>query len=270
MGVCCCCVGTCCLNQQTAKVLEITSIVLHSISIILLLISLIIIPWKEIYTANLAFFIIMFLICIIGLIMLILLRVWRSNDSIKSTKKGTGISLATAGIVIEVINYIICIIEEILILVSFSRVNYPCYKYERNSNYYYAYRRISTDVDCTGRYSDYYSGIIKNSSYIIVYLSFSYFEIALIFHIVIWVILKTRIRLGIDGQPATTIPSPVIVGNTYDPYGRAVVVIPQEAVIVGNQYQYGSPYAYGNQQIVHQQNPQYPSSNDYQLQEKIS
>ena len=268
MGVCCCCIGTCCLNQQSAKTLEITSIILHSISIILLLIGLIIIPWKEIYTANLVFFIIMFLICIISLIMLILLRVWRSNDSIKSTKKGTGISLATTGIVIEVINYIICIIEEILVLVSFSKVNYPCSNNERERYNYYSYRRISTDIDCTDKFSDYYSGIINDSSYAIVYLSFSYFEIALIFHIVIWVILKQRIRLGIDNQPVQAIPSPVIVGNTYDPYGRAVVVIPQEAVVVGNQYQYGNPY--GNQPVVPQQNPQYPSSNDYQIQEKIS
>ena len=87
MGIYCCCLGTCCLGQAQTKTLEITSIVFHSISFILLLVCLIMNKWREIYTINLGFFILMFLITICGLVFGILLKLWRDKGIIKTTKK---------------------------------------------------------------------------------------------------------------------------------------------------------------------------------------
>ena len=270
MGIYCCCLGTCCLGQAQTKTLEITSIVFHSISFILLLVCLIMNKWREIYTINLVFFILMFLITICGLVFGILLKLWRDKGIIKTTKKNTGTNITNAAITLAVINYIICIIEEIIIIISFRKVNYPCYSY--NYNYYYYYRRMSSDVDCKGEFSDYYTGVIPDGPIIMTYFTLSYLEIVLILKIVIWVILKQRIKLELDGPQA--IPNVAVpVGAAYDPYGRAVVVIPQQGgVVVGNQYQYGMPYAspYQYQQNVPPQNQQFPSSNEYQLQEKIA
>ena len=266
MGIYCCCLGSCCFGQAQTKTLEIASIVLHSISFILFLVCLIMNKWGKIYTINVVFFILMFLINICGLVFGILLKLWRDKGIIKTTKKNTGINITNAAITLAVINYIICLIEEIIIIISFRKVNYPCYSY----NDYYYYRRMSSDVGCTNKYSDYYTGVIPDGPIIMTYFTLSYLEIALILKIIIWVILKQRVKLELDGPqviPNVAVP----VGAAYDPYGRAVVVIPQQGgVVVGDQYgmPYASPYQY--QQNVPPQNQQFPSSNEYQLQEKIS
>jgi len=87
---------------------------------------------------------------------------------------------------------------------------------------------------------------------------------------IIWSILKGRIKLELDGpvqaQPVIPSPSPQV----YDPYGRAVIVVqPGDVVMMGgNQYQY-NPYIQ-NQQNVPPVRPQDVGSNDFQIQEKFS
>ena len=267
MGICCCTFcGAMCFNQALSKTLEIILIVLNSISCFLLLLSLIIIKWKEVSSANLVFFILMFLISISYLIFSIFIRKWRSNNLIKDQKLKTATSLTIAGLTLVVINFILCLIEEIVLLIGFYRADYPCYSYEYHKSI--VYRRISSKVDCSGKYSDYYTGIITTGQYFIAYVTFTYLEIALILSMIIWTILKTRIRLKLDGPQAQIAISPS--PQMYDPYGRAVVVVqPGDVVMVGgNQYQY-NPYIQ-NQQNVPPVRPQDVGSNDFQIQDKIS
>jgi hypothetical protein len=267
MGICCYSIcGVLCFNQALSKTLEITLIVLNSISFVLLFLSLVIIKWKELSAANLVFFILMFLISISCLIFSIFIRYWRANNLIKDQKLKTATNLSIAGLTLVVINFIICIIEEIVLLVGFYRVDYPCYSNEYRETT--IYRRISTKVDCSNKYSDYYADVITDGQYFIAYATFTYLEVALIFSMIIWTILKTRIRLKLDGPQSqvAVAPSP----QMYDPYGRAVVVVqPGDVVMVGgNQYQY-NPYGQ-NQPNIPPPNNQYPGSNDFQIDEKIS
>ena len=101
------------------------------------------------------------------------------------------------------------------------------------------------------------------------YFTLSYFEIASILEIIIWSILRRRIQQKLDGPPAVAVPvSPQMV----DPYGRQVVVVqPGDIVMMqGNPYQY-NPYPYEqNQPQTPVSNAQFPVSNDFQIQEKIS
>ena len=114
MGICCYSIcGVLCFNQALSKTLEITLIVLNSISFVLLFLSLVIIKWKEVSAANLVFFILMFLISISCLIFSIFIRYWRANNLIKDQKLKTATNLSIAGLTLVVINFIICIIEEI-------------------------------------------------------------------------------------------------------------------------------------------------------------
>jgi len=268
MGICCYSIcGAMCFNQALTKTLEITLIVLNSISCFLLLLSLIIIKWKEVSSANLVFFILMFLISIAYLIFSIFIRLWRANNLIKDQKLKTATSLSIAGLTLVVINFVLCLIEEILLLVGFYRVDYPCYRNEYSERTFY--RRISSNVDCTGKYSDYYTGIITSGQYFIAYVTFTYLEIALILSMIIWTKLKTRIRLKLDGPQVQVAISPA--PQMYDPYGRAVVVVqPGDVVMVGgNQYQY-NPYIQNQPNIPPPSNNQFPGSNDYQIDEKIS
>ena len=269
MGICFYSIcGVLCFNRAQSKSLEITLIVLNSISVFLLLLTLAMVKWKNISIANVIFFILMFLICICCLLFSILIRLWRSKDLIKTIKKATGISLSTAGLTLTIINFVLCLIEEIIITIGFSRADYPCRTYSYYENPYY--RRTSSDIDCSGRYSNYYTGIISTSEYLITYFTLSYLEISLILNMIIWSILKGRIRLELDGpaqaQPVIHSPSPQV----YDPYGRAVIVVqPGDVVMMGgNQYQY-NPYAQ-NPPISIQPNPEYPASNDHPIDEKIS
>ncbi len=151
-------------------------------------------------------------------------------------------------------------------MVSFHRADYPCYSYEYHETT--VYRRISSKVDCSGKYSDYYTRTITTGQYFIAYVTFTYLEIALILSMIIWTILKTRIRLKLDGPQAQIAISPS--PQMYDPYGRAVVVVqPGDVVMVGgNQYQY-NPYIQ-NQPNIPPPSNQFPGSNDYQIDEKIS
>ena len=267
MGICCysiCC--ALCFNRALSKTLEINLIVYNSIAVFLILLSLIIIKWKEISSVNIVFFILMFLMCISCLIFSIFLRLWRSKGVIKTSKKDTGYRLAVSGLTLTIINFVLCLIELIVMSIEFNKANYPCNKGEHN-NYYYSYRRISTEVDCSGEYYNYYTGVITTGQYLIAYFTFSFLLISLILDMIIWTFLKNRIRLELDG------PTPVRVASVpapIGPFGRDVIVVqPGDIVMMGgNQYQY-NPYVQ-NQPNIPPQNPEYPSSHDYPVQEKIS
>ena len=131
--MCLCCVSICgsfCFNAVFSKTLEIWLITLNSISFVLLILCLAIIKWSLLPNANLAFFLIMFFLNLIYLIFSILLRVWRAKNLIKTSRKTAGVSLSIRGLVLVIINFIACLVEEILFYIGVYRANYPCWDNE--------------------------------------------------------------------------------------------------------------------------------------------
>ena len=276
MGICCCTIcGSICFSGAQTKTLEIILIALNSISAVAIFLCLVIIKWSEISKANLALFIIMFLINIVYLVFSIILRYWRAKNLIKEEKKSLGTSFSIAGFSLAIIQFILCLIEEIVFIIGTFRANYPCRgKNSEYSNEYHYFRRISTKVNCYVESPDYYTGAISDWQEFLAYITFSYLEIAIIFAIILFNLLRNRIEHKLDGPPPVHI-SPHVV----DQYGRDVIVVqPGDVVMMGgNQYQY-NPYPYAqNQQnnipnpnVQYPENNQYPGSNDFQIQEKIS
>lgn len=249
MGVCCCCVGMCCFNNAINRSLEIALIVLNSISFVLLLMCLIIIDWKIIYNSNLYIFIIMFIINLLILVFIILIRYWSSSTIIKTTKKDAGSNMCTISIILSIILLIGCSVEDIVLSISFNKVQYPCLNYSSPYNYNsYYYRRLGTDIDCEKVGSDYNTNIITVGQYLIAYATINYTFLALILEISIWCILRTRILAGLDGPAVNLHP----VTPIYPSYGQAVVVIQQPGYPV--QYQQNAAYVY-NQELYSNSNP---------------
>ena len=233
MGVCC--VG-CCFNSSQNKALEIGLIALNSFSIVLILLSLIVINWKELYDSNLAFFIIMLIICIICLILSIFIRFWSSIDLLKTSKKTSGTYLCYASIALGCILYALNIIEEIIFSVSFHRANHPCSNFDYTSLF-------SSDEYCKNKNKDFSINIIKLKDYFMAYATFSYLEIAVIVKLLIWCVLKSRIKRYSGTSP--NIPNVNIqpINQMYSPYGGTAVIVQQPY-----QVQYQQPYIY-NQQV---------------------
>ena len=267
--MCLCCVSICgsfCFNAVFSKTLEIWLITLNSIAFVLLILCLAIIKWSLLPDANLAFFLIMFFINLIYLIFSILLRVWRAKNLIKTLRKNAGVSLAIWGLVLVIINFIACLIEEIVFYIGVYRVNYPCWDYEEEQRYYTPYRRVAS-YSCAIEGSSYYVEVITVGQELIGYFTFSYMEVALILNMVLFSILRNRIRMELDGPPQPTMHPQ---GAVVDQFGRAVVVVqPGDVVMMGgNQYQY-NPYIQ-NQQNVPPVRPKDVGSNDFQIQDKFS
>ena len=279
MGICCCTIcGAMCFNAAQTKTLEIALIILNSISFVLIILCLGIIKFNEMPKANLALFIIMLLINLAYLIFSIILRYWRAKNVIKEDKRSLGVSLSQAGLILGIVQFIFCLIEEIVFIIGCYRTNHPCYRNDEyyNGNYHY-YRRISS-VDCFNKDSSYYIDVITWGQEFIAYITFSYLEIAIIFAIILFHLLKNRIQMKLDGPPQVHI-SPQVVDPYGAPYGRDVIVVqPGDVVMMGgNQYQYNPyPYAQNQQNNMPAPNMQYPGgnpypgSNDFQMQEKIS
>ena len=232
MGIFCCCLGSC-FGTGSSKSIEVLLIIVHSVSFALIILSLAIMKWKELSSANIYFFIIMLILTIICLIFAILIRLWRSQNIIKNTKRSVGTSLCTTSLVLVIITFILCVIEEIIFTISYQDVNFPCRDYDND----YYYRRLNSDVDCRFVKSDYNTKIIPFYQYFVVYITLTYLELALILKMCIWYLLRTRVINGLDNPLDTPIVAPV----SYAYPARTVVVIQQP-------YQNPSgPYIYGPQ-----------------------
>ena len=267
--MCLCCVSICgsfCFNTVFSKTLEIWLITLNSITFVLLILCLAIIKWSLLPKVNSVFFSIMLSLNSTYLIFSILLRVWRAKNLIKTLRKNAGVSLAIWGLVLVIINFIACLIEEIVFYIGVYRVNYPCWDYEEEQRYYTPYRRVAS-YSCAIEGSSYYVEVITVGQELIGYFTFSYMEVALILNMVLFSILRNRIRMELDGPPQPTMHPQ---GAVVDQFGRAVVVVqPGDVVMMGgNQYQY-NPYIQ-NQQNIPPVRPQEAGSNDFQIQDKFS
>ena len=267
--MCLCCVSICgsfCFNTVFSKTLEIWLITLNSITFVLLILCLAIIKWSLLPKVNSVFFSIMLSLNSTYLIFSILLRVWRAKNLIKTSRKNAGVSLAIRGLVLVIINAIACIIEEIVFSIGIYRKNHPCWDYEEE-RYYNGYPYYRRAVNCAHEGPNYYEEIIPVGQVLIGYVTFSYMEIALILNIVLFTILRNRIKLELDGWSRPTMHQQGVV---VDQFGRAVVVVqPGDIVMMGgNQYQY-SPYTQ-NQQNIPPASPKDVGSGGFRIQDKFA
>ena len=81
--------------------------------------------------------------------------------------------------------------------VQFYKADYPC----RNSdNTVYIYRRISSDVDCRNKPSNYLVENITFGQYFIAYVTFSYLELGLILEMILWKELILHLNINLMKQ----------------------------------------------------------------------
>ena len=244
MGICCfCCLGSCCFNSASTKQIQVTLLALNSIAFIMLFICMFVIHWKEIYSSNLYIFIVMLVMSFIYLLISILIRHWGSSGELKTTKKGTASCLSMFALVLSIIHFILCVVEEVILSISFNRAEYPCYDYDDDvSTTRVPYYRRMYDPECVLLGSDYEANVITRGEYYLSYFTFSYLEIYFMLTIFLWLILKQRIDGGLDGPVVNVVPAVT--------YPQAVVVIQQD--YPNFQYEQNTPYIY---------NQQYASSN---------
>jgi hypothetical protein len=268
MGVLLC---GCCFSSFTAKTNEIILIIANVIAILLLCFCFKIIHWSEIYFINLVLFIAMLLLTLICLIFAILLRYWRGSNVIKTTKKETATKISTADFALTIICFIVCIVEEIEIIISFAKLKVECdiTDDEEDMIMYYR-RRISTQRISNNISTCNEQNKRIDNEYYISYVTLSYIEIILIFSICIISILKKRIINKTD------LNYPVMDG-------RQVIVVPVQPMGMGMQNNYGYypqnlnfassnqvPYSYSTRYMNQQQIGVSSSQNQSQNVSKIS
>lgn len=278
MGLYICC--ACCCQAVTSKTLEINLIVLHSIGAALLILSLAFIKWSNLPIINLIFFLILLVISLTCLIFIILIRMWRANNTIKTANKGKGIIFSNLCFGLLICTFICCLIEDIAFASGIRKANYPCYDKVKDHDYYYSYyykksspiinsneklRKLEDGYSVSkcqslGKY--YYINVIPYGQRFLGYLTISFLQVLSIIEFILWIILKKRITFGLD-TPQPIVPSPTTrYGGT-----NVVVVQPGDVVYMGGQ-QVSGPYMYNNNvQYPPQQYManQVPNSNEYQL-----
>lgn len=241
MGIICC---GCCFQSLSAKTNELILIVADIFCLFLFCMCFFIIKWSEIHFLNLILFIVLLLILIVCLVFTFMLRCWRSSGKIKTTKREIGIKIVTAEFIITIINLIICVIEEIVVLITYAKImacddDDDTYN-DRLQSYYR--RRLNKDEitelnelsQCKEKKA------AKNREYYIANTTLSYMDLMLILSLCILSILKRRIINKVDDD----LP-PVISGMS--PYGRQVIIVhPGNDMGMQNYNYYDNAYNYNN------------------------
>ena len=138
---CCCCCFSCdekqicnCCSFFTQKVFQIMYLIGIILILIFLTATLSIINWGKIPGINLTLFLIILFIILTCLILGIMLYSYTNSTLITEEVKRKINIITTMGFIISIVVIVICVIEEILLSLSFSqaRENYPC-NTERNS-----------------------------------------------------------------------------------------------------------------------------------------
>ena len=183
----------------------------------------------------------MLVITVIYLIFTILIRCWGVSGELKTTKKGTASCFSIIALILNIAHFILCIVEEVIITISFNRADFPCYDYKDNNSRTRSsvYRRAEYEAECKLYGSDYEANVISIGEYYLAYITLSYLELALIFTLFLWSLLRQRIDAGLDGPVVDVVPAGVA-------YPQAVVVI--QPGYSDYQYQPNTPYIY-NQQV---------------------
>ena len=220
MGIICC---GCCFQSLSAKTNELILIVANIFCLFLFSFCFFIIKWSEIHFLNLKIFIALLLILIVCLVFTFMLRCWRSSGKIKTTKRETGIKIVTAEFIITVINLVICIIEEVVVLVSYAKKmvcdNDDDETYNDRLQSYYRRRLNKNEITELNELSQCKEKkATKSREYYIANVTLSYMDCMLILSLCILSILKRRIINKVDDD----LP-PVITGMS--PYGRQVIIV---------------------------------------------
>ncbi len=215
----------------------------------------------------------MLLISLVCLLFSILLRCWRANETIKSTKKYAGKILSIIGMILVSLFFIICIGEEIIFTVSCYEADYLCDKYDYIYRYYYDYtyyEKYNNDIPEYCKGANYYlEGIVVSSGVqAFAYITFSILEIEIIFKLIIFIILCGRISSELDGPPPEQIPPMLAI--MYKSNGKNVNVIQQtdKAITPNDQYQNINQIIH-NQLFTKNNELENPTSNDFQIKEKL-
>ena len=255
--MCWSCVCCCGFSDPDGKfrALEIGLLALNCLSIILLILCLAFISWDELNSTCLALFIVMLVLIVGKLIIASFLRHWGSTGLNKTTRKETVFGLCTFGVILVVINFIICIAAESVTTSAFIKANFPCTDDLKKSLQNFEY-----NDECT-KDEDFKIDIISIGQYFLAYVTFSYLELALIGKGVIFIamriLLQNATRIRVDGP--TVRPSQVI-------YPQNAVVIMQQPgqVVYPVQYQQQNqqPYLY-NQPAVSVYPQQLPNQQQY-------
>ena len=237
MGIICC---GCCFQNLSAKTNELILIVANIFLLFLFSLSFFIVKWSEIHFLNLILFIVMLLIIICCLVFTFMLRCWRSSGKIKTTKREAGIKIVTAEFALSIVNLIICVIEEIIILATFSKL-LVCGDDDDDDDRlpsYYRRRNEITELNNLSECEE--KRIAKNREYYIASVTLSYMDLMLILSLCILSILKRRIINKVDDD----LP-PVISGM--NPYGRQVIIVhPGNEMGMQNYNDYNYNYNYNN------------------------
>ena len=221
----------CCFSSLSSKTNEIILIIANIIAGAFLCLSLYIIKWQNISKINLIAFILMLLIVLITLIFMILLRCWRSSGEIKTNKRESGKKIATAALALNIINLIVCIFEEVAILISLAKISPKCLDDEDYNDLNY-FRRILTRNQFFDLDSCREEKRKIDKQYSISYIALSYMEFMLILSLCVLNILKRRI----------------ITKSDYDiqDMGREVVVVHQGPIYATpNNYYYSQNLNFG-------------------------
>ena len=136
MFCCCCCFNfnekkLCdCCSYFTQKIFQIFYIISKIFLLIFLIITMCIINWGKFPGINLTLFIIILLIILCCLILGILIYYFTQRTPIEETMKKSINTIAIIGFIISIICLVLCVIEEILLSLSFSKAHeiYPCDK----------------------------------------------------------------------------------------------------------------------------------------------
>jgi hypothetical protein len=161
----------------------------------------------------------------------IIIRIWRAKDLINSIYKNAGIILSTVSLILSIICIILCVIEVFLISIDFKYPNYNC---EDNS---------SNNYNGCQKYS------ITLREILITIITFVYLIIGLFLGIIIWALLRIKIKFQLDG------PIPLIL-NKYG-YGRKIKVLSFDDINIKiNQYSPGYYFSHDEKDLKDNQNEQ--------------
>lgn len=212
MICCCCCFNLggcleCCsgISPKTCQAIKITNSV---IKLILLGISIYIIDWEKIPKINFILFLVLSLFVFISFILGFLLCCLTNVNNIKANKKTAVQNIMTTGTVFTALILILCIIEEIILTISFIKCKeaYPCYEegeeyevvstkvyvgfffFKKNhtnysqiskfDNFNQIKRRISSNETDGNNYETFcYNTFLTSYVYAVAYVSFSVIEI---------------------------------------------------------------------------------------------
>lgn len=231
--------------RAETKTLEILLLILNSILFVLLFLCLIIIKFKNLVILCKFLIPILFVIVCANLTISSLLTHWRRKNVIKGEKKTIAARLGIVGLVLDIILFILSLIN----IIGFARsiANNETSNCDYNFNYY---------GNCK------YNNNIKIGEIIIGYITYSFSDFSSLIGFCIWLIERSRLEQGLD--------MPFNAQNNNQNLGQIVYVQQPggQGILVNNyqnQYSYPVNYVNNNQANNPVNNPANTQSNNLEL-----